>query len=148
MDAPIVDGRSLAFCMTHRKFNAHPAMTAIAAAIALSSAPLFAQSIEAPNLTAPAPAADTTAPVAADPLAPDVATETPAADTPAAADPLAAGADAAGTDAAGDEALGDGLAAVLQAETIRIALIAVATSRKRDSTGGSSSCDPCHRPVC
>ena len=90
MDAPIVDGRSLAFCMTHRKFNAHPAMTAIAAAIALSSAPLFAQSIEAPNLTAPAPAADTTAPVAADPLAPDVATETPAADTPAAADPLAA----------------------------------------------------------
>src|SRR4029079_11725310 len=66
---------------------------------------------------------------------------------PAAADPLAAGADAAGTGAAGDEALGDGLAAVLQAETIRIALIAVATSRKRDTTGGSSSCYPCHRPA-
>src|SRR6476661_1783226 len=72
-------------------------------------------------------------------------TETPAnCCPPAAADPLAAGAEAAGTDAAGD---GDGLAAVLHAETIRIALIAVATSRKRDSTGGSSSCDPCHRPA-
>src|SRR4051812_31544770 len=50
-------------------------------------------------------------------------------------------ADAAGADE-GADAAGDGLAAVLHAETIRIALIAVATSRKRDTTGGSSSSIP------
>jgi len=75
--------------MTHRNFNAHPAMTAIAAAIALSSAPLFAQSMDAPNLTTPAPATDTTAPVTADPLSPDVAAEAPAADDPLAPDATA-----------------------------------------------------------
>jgi len=41
-------------------------MTAIAAVIALSSAPLFAQSIDAPNLTTPAPAADEARDAAAD----------------------------------------------------------------------------------
>jgi hypothetical protein len=66
--------------MTHRNIKTHPAMTAIAAVIALSSAPLLAQSIEAPNLTTPAPATDTTAPVTADPIAPAPVVDTSAAD--------------------------------------------------------------------
>lgn len=71
--------------MTHRNLKIHPAMTAIAAVIALST-PSFAQSVEAPDLTTPAPAIEATpAPVAADSLAP-----VPVANTPAAADPLAA----------------------------------------------------------
>jgi hypothetical protein len=70
--------------MTNKTPKTHPAMTAIAAAIALASAPSFAQGIDAPDLTAPAPVADATpAPVAADPLAADQA-------APAVADPLAA----------------------------------------------------------
>jgi hypothetical protein len=68
--------------MTHRK-SIHPAMTAIAAAIALSSTPLFAQSAEEPVVT-PTPAVEAApAPVAADPIA-------PVADTSVAADPVAA----------------------------------------------------------
>ena len=63
--------------MTHRT-TLHPAMTAIAAAIALSSTPLFAQSADEPVVTT-TPAVDVTpAPAAADPIA-------PIADTPVAA---------------------------------------------------------------
>ena len=61
-------------------------MTAIAAVIALASAPSFAQDMVAPDLTTPAPVVATVpAPVAAEPPAP-----APVADAPAVADPLAA----------------------------------------------------------
>jgi hypothetical protein len=71
--------------MTHRNPKIRPAMTAIAAVIALST-PSFAQSTGDPIAVTSAPAIEVTpAPVAADPLAP-----APVADTPAAADPLAA----------------------------------------------------------
>lgn len=69
--------------MTHRNLKIRPAMTAIAAVIALST-PSFAQSAGEPIAVTSAPAIVTSASVAADPLAP-----APVADTPAAADPLA-----------------------------------------------------------
>lgn len=61
--------RSLPFIMTHRNAKIRPAMTAIAAVLAFSSTPLFAQSVD-PVVTAPAPAGDVTpAPIATEPLA-------------------------------------------------------------------------------
>ena len=69
--------------MTHRK-TIRPAITAIAAVMAMSATPLFAQAADAPAAT-PAPAVESPAPAVADPVAP-----APAAETPAAADPLAA----------------------------------------------------------
>jgi len=69
--------------MTYHSAKIRPAMTAIAAVIALSSTPLFAQNVE-PLDTPSVPVDVTPAPVAADPLAAE-----PVAETPAAADPLA-----------------------------------------------------------
>jgi hypothetical protein len=70
--------------MTKRNPNIHPAMTAIAAVIALSS-PSFAQSASEPIAVTSSSAIEVTpAQVAADPLAP-----APVVATPAAADPLA-----------------------------------------------------------
>ncbi len=60
--------------MTQRHYTLNPAMTAIAAVIALSSTPSFAQSTETPDPiveTTPAPASSSP-----DPLAPDVVTTT------------------------------------------------------------------------
>ena len=70
--------------MTHRNIKIRPAMTAIAAVIALSSTPLFAQVADEPITSEPI--VDTApAPAAADPLAAE-----PVAETAPAADPLAA----------------------------------------------------------
>ncbi|MEO8547136.1 MAG: LPXTG cell wall anchor domain-containing protein [Sphingomicrobium sp.] len=61
-------------------------MTALAAVMALSSAPLVAQTVDEPIVTTPTPTVETTpAPAAADPVA-----AAPVAETPVAADPLAA----------------------------------------------------------
>ncbi|HMI41269.1 MAG TPA: hypothetical protein VK485_08600, partial [Sphingomicrobium sp.] len=68
--------------MTHRNIKIRPAMTAIAAVIALSSTPLFAQST-GPVAETPAPVVDTPPPPAADPIAP-----LPTTDTATTADPL------------------------------------------------------------
>lgn len=62
------------YCMTHKN-TVRPAMTAIAAAIALSSAPLFAQSTDVPVDPTATPVVESTpAPVTADPLAPAATT--------------------------------------------------------------------------
>ena len=66
--------------MTHRNAKIHPAMTALAAVIALTSTPLLAQSVDEPIVSTTPPIDVTPAPVAADPA--------PVVDT--AADPLAA----------------------------------------------------------
>lgn len=71
--------------MTHRNAKIHPAMTALAAVIALTSTPLLAQSVDEPIVTTTPPIDLTPAPVAADPA--------PVIDT--AADPLAAEAEPA-----------------------------------------------------
>ena len=68
--------------MTHKHATLHPAMTAIAAAIALASTPLLAQTAD--PAVATTPALGTPAPSAAEPVAP-----APVTDAPAAADPLA-----------------------------------------------------------
>jgi len=71
--------------MTHRS-TVRPAMTALAAVIAMSSTALLAQSVTEPVVTTPTSVVDTAPPPAvADPVAP-----APAAEAPTAADPLAA----------------------------------------------------------
>jgi len=70
-------------CMTYTSMKSRPAMTAIAAVIALSSTPLFAQNIE-PVAEGPAPVVDTPPAPAADPIAP-----LPTTDTVTTTDPLA-----------------------------------------------------------
>ena len=67
--APKTAGRSLTLIMTHRAPKIRPAMTAIAAVIALSSTAGLAQSVD-PAIATPAPAVEVTpAPLAAEPLA-------------------------------------------------------------------------------
>lgn len=72
-------------CMTHRNAKVHPAMTALAAVIALSSTSLLAQPVDQPAVTTTPVIEVTPVPVVVDP----VVTE-PIVETPAAADPLAA----------------------------------------------------------
>ena len=74
--------------MTYSNLNVRPALTAIAAVLALSSTPLLAQVAEEPVTETPAPAAETPAPAVSDPLAPEPTAETTAAPEPAAASPV------------------------------------------------------------
>ena len=80
--------RSLPLIMTHRHTIIRPAMTAIAAVLAFSSAPLFAQSVD-PVVATPAPALDViSVPIAAEPPAAEPIVEGTAVD-PLAAEAVA-----------------------------------------------------------